>query len=304
MRLISRNAGFGYTLTTTKAPLASAGTVTSTTLVDNIIDTYSYEWFETNAAGTISSTTGDYDLTLSGLIPVGTAYYMLRTTSNGCSIDSDVIQITGPTAIGLQISAPLCDDEIQAVASGGTGSYQYQLYTRTGKLLVQNDSGLFVHGMGGIEGPVTISGGMRFQVGVTDTNGCTFDNPNDATIEVIMPNQLFIDSSTILATNPGCAGNDGSITLNNGGTTITGGSAGLTGDYSNYDFEWTGPGGVVGNTQFIWTFWGDYFVTVTDKTCSDLSAVSELIEYLQYLRLLQLRQLLIIQHWLIVLMDI
>ena len=47
---------------------------------------YSYEWFETDAAGNITATTSDTDLTLGNLSISGTKYYILRTTSNGCEM--------------------------------------------------------------------------------------------------------------------------------------------------------------------------------------------------------------------------
>ena len=55
MRLISKNAGFGFNLSVSKAPLASPGTITNTTIVANQTNTYSYEWFQTDAAGNLTS---------------------------------------------------------------------------------------------------------------------------------------------------------------------------------------------------------------------------------------------------------
>ena len=110
--------------------------MTSATIVANQTNTYSYEWFETDAAGNITATTSDTDLTLGNLSVSGTKYYILRTTSNGCSIDSPVVQITGPTAVTLNVKDQhmLTTEIIDVTASGGSPDYIYQIYNNNGLL--------------------------------------------------------------------------------------------------------------------------------------------------------------------------
>ena len=131
MRLIAKNAGFGFTLTASKAPGGSPGTVSVTTITQNQSSSYSYEWFQTDAAGNITATTSDTDLTLGNLSISGTKYYILRTTSNGCEIDSPVVSITEPTAVNLTVDA-ICSTEIDVTATGGSAPYVYQIYNEKG----------------------------------------------------------------------------------------------------------------------------------------------------------------------------
>ena len=52
MRLIAKNAGFGFIMLA-KAPGGSPGTVSVTTITQNQSSSYSYEWFETDGAETL-----------------------------------------------------------------------------------------------------------------------------------------------------------------------------------------------------------------------------------------------------------
>ena len=232
MRLISKNAGFGFNLSVSKAPLASPGTITNATIVANQTNTYSYEWFQTDAAGNLTSPLPiDNDLTLGNLSVSGTKYYILRTTSNGCSIDSPVVQITGPTAVTLAVDS-VCSTAIDVTASGGSPviapNYIYQIYSNNGVLLAESDetSGpyTFENGDPGVSGPLTISGGNVYQIGVKDSNQCTNGYPANVLVDVTTPSSLTIDETQIDVQQADCNGN-GSITIDSPGFTITGGSA-------------------------------------------------------------------------------
>ena len=278
MRLISKNAGFGFNLSVSKAPLASPGTITSATIVANQSNTYSYEWFETDAAGTISSTANDFDLTLDNLQVSGTKYYMLRTTSNGCSIESPPITIVGPTPVLLSVGPLVCSTEIQATASGGSPGYIYQIYNNNGLLLAESPevagSYIFEDGDSGVAGStLTISGGNVYQIGVKDDEQCTFGYPANNLITVTTPAQLNIDETTIDVQQADCNGN-GSITIDDGGFTVSN-FDGTVVDYSDLQFRWDGS---TGNTFFGENVAsappGDYTLTVTNLDCPDLTATS------------------------------
>ena len=284
MRLISKNAGFGFNLTVSKAPLASPGTITSATIIANQTNTYSYEWFVTDAAGNITGTTSDTDLTLGNLSVSGTKYYILRTISNGCSIDSPVVQITGPTAVTLTVDT-ICSTEIDVTASGGSPDYIYQIYNNNGLLLAESGatagSHTFRDGDSGVAGStLSISAGNVYQIGVKDTNQCTFGYPANNLITVTTPSLLIIDETQIDVQQADCNGN-GSITIDSPGFTITGGSAGNTGDYSNFTFLWQGSTGNTYSTPSVASAPpGDYTLTVTDDLCPDLTATSGIIRIL------------------------
>ena len=110
----------------------------------------------------------------------------------------------------------------------------------------------FSNGDSGVGGStLSIAAGSRYQVGVKDNKQCTFGYPAVNKIDVTTPSTLTISDTTILAVDPSCGQNDGSITLNDGGFTITGGSTNNTGDYTNLTFGWTSSNGNSYNTQDI-----------------------------------------------------
>ena len=239
----------GYTVSSTLQPGATPGTVSITTTVANQSLTYGYYWRHTNSAGVPLSTLDvtnpttyvDTGLTLNLNNVTGIEYYLLTTVSNNCEADSPFVTITAPGALALTISS-ICDREIIANGSGGTGQLTYIIYNSSGTEIGRSNptfgTHTFSHGdannlPGG--GSINITPGFQYQIGINDQNGCSL-NGNDSTVQVNTPEALVIDETTINVTNPGCNSNDEIIQLDNGGFTITGGSAGNTGDYSNLTF--------------------------------------------------------------------
>ena len=124
--LIAKTSGIGFTVTSSKQPAASPGTITITTPVANQSLTYGYYWRQTDAIGTPVSTLDTSDpttyvdtgLTLNLTSVTGSEYYMLTTVSNNCQADSPFVTITAPDPLALSITT-ICDTEITANGSGG-----------------------------------------------------------------------------------------------------------------------------------------------------------------------------------------
>ena len=135
--LIAKTSGIGFTITGTKQPGVSPGTITITTPIPNQSLTYGYYWRQTNSIGTPVSTLDTTDpttyigtgltLNLNGVI--GTEYYMLTTVSNNCQADAPFVTITAPSPLSLSVDT-ICDTEIQVTATGGTGQYTYIFYDK------------------------------------------------------------------------------------------------------------------------------------------------------------------------------
>jgi len=286
--LIAKTSGIGFTITGTKQPGASPGTITISTPIPNQSLTYGYYWRQTNSIGTpvttldISDPTTyvDTGLTLNLNSVTGSEYYMLTTVSNNCQADAPFVTITAPDPLALTITS-ICDTEIVASGSGGTGQLTYILYNSNGTEIGRSPATFGAHTFsdgdnnnlpGG--GTINITPGFQYQIGINDANGCSL-NGNDSTVQINTPIALAIDETKITVTDPGCGANDGSIQLDTGGFTITGGSAGNTGDYSNLTFLWTRSGGGTFNTQDIFNLTpGDYTLTVTDNLCNTLFVIS------------------------------
>ncbi|MFL2598628.1 MAG: PKD domain-containing protein, partial [Flavobacteriaceae bacterium] len=286
--LIAKTSGIGFTLSGTKQPGASPGTITIANPVPNQSLTYGYYWRQTNSIGTPVTTLDitdpntyvDTGLTLNLSSVTGSEYYMLTTVSNNCQADAPFVTITAPDPLALTITT-ICDTEITANGSGGTGQLTYILYNSGGTEIGRSPATFGSHTFsdgdannipGG--GTVNITPGFQYQIGIKDANNCSL-NGNDSTVQINTPLALVIDQNKITVTPPGCAGNDGSIQLDTGGFTITGGSAGNTGDYSNLTFLWTRSGGGTFNTQDIFGLSpADYTLTVTDNLCNTLFITS------------------------------
>ena len=137
--LIAKTSGIGFTVTGSKQPLASPGTISIATPIPNQSLTYGYYWRQTDAIGTpvttldISDPTTyvDTGLTLNLNSVTGSEYYMLTTVSNNCQADSPFVTITAPNPLALSIQT-ICDTEITANGSGGTGQLSYILYNSGG----------------------------------------------------------------------------------------------------------------------------------------------------------------------------
>jgi len=286
--LIAKTSGIGFTTSGTKQPGASPGTITISTPIPNQSLTYEYYWRQTNSIGTPVTTLDTADpttyvdtgLTLNLNSVTGSEYYMLTTVSNNCQADAPFVTITAPDPLALSITT-ICDTEITANGSGGTGQLTYILYNSGGTEIGRSPAIFGSHTFsdgdannipGG--GTINITPGFQYQIGINDANACSI-NGNDSTVQINTPLALVIDENKITVTPPSCAGNDGSIQLDTGGFTITGGSAGNTGDYSNLTFLWTKSGGGTFNTQDIFGLSpADYTLTVTDNLCNTLFITS------------------------------
>ena len=286
--LIAKTSGIAFTTSGTKQPGASPGTITISTPIPNQSLTYEYYWRQTNSIGTPVTTLDTADpttyvdtgLTLNLNSVTGSEYYMLTTVSNNCQADAPFVTITAPDPLALSITT-ICDTEITANGSGGTGQLTYILYNSGGTEIGRSPAIFGSHTFsdgdannipGG--GTINITPGFQYQIGINDANACSI-NGNDSTVQINTPLALVIDENKITVTPPSCAGNDGSIQLDTGGFTITGGSAGNTGDYSNLTFLWTKSGGGTFNTQDIFGLSpADYTLTVTDNLCNTLFITS------------------------------
>ena len=285
--LIAINSGIGFSLSSSKLPLASPGTITLSTLVPNQSLTYEYFWMQSDINGAKSTldpsdptTYVGTGLTLERNVS-GTEYFYLRTLSNGCETDSPIVSLTEPTALGIT-AVTICDREIEVLGSGGTGNYTYRLYDKNNNLRAVSPSQ--ANGVGhtfrnndsnGLGGNILIEGGETYRIGIIDANQCTYQGTNEK-VEVQTPNEIFIDENRFDITPAGCSADNGSIVIN--GAAITGGSAGNTGDYLNITFQWNKIGGGFSNNgQSIYDLApGDYVLTVTDNLCNTLTATSDI----------------------------
>ena len=137
--LIAKTSGIGFTITSSKQPLASPGLITLATPIPNQSLTYGYYWRQTNSIGTPVSTLDTSDpttyvdtgLTLNLNSVTGSEYYLLTTVSNNCQADSPFVTITAPDPLALSITS-ICDTEIVASGSGGTGQLTYIIYNSSG----------------------------------------------------------------------------------------------------------------------------------------------------------------------------
>ena len=208
--LIAKTSGIGFTVTSSKQPAASPGTITITTPVANQSLTYGYYWRQTDAIGTPVSTLDTSDpttyvdtgLTLNLTSVTGSEYYMLTTVSNNCQADSPFVTITAPDPLALSITT-ICDTEITANGSGGTGQLTYILYNSGGTEIGRSPATFGSHTFsdgdannlpGG--GSISIDPGFRYNIGINDANGCSL-NGNDSTVQVNTPIALAIDETTI-----------------------------------------------------------------------------------------------------------
>ena len=186
--LIAKTSGIGFTVTSSKQPAASPGTITITTPVANQSLTYGYYWRQTDAIGTPVSTLDTSDpttyvdtgLTLNLNSVTGSEYYMLTTVSNNCQADSPFVTITAPDPLALSITT-ICDTEITANGSGGTGQLTYILYNSGGTEIGRSPATFGSHTFsdgdannlpGG--GSISIDPGFRYNIGINDANGLFF----------------------------------------------------------------------------------------------------------------------------------
>lgn len=275
--VLSGLAGGSYTVTvtdnngctaTTNVSITSAGGATvSITSQTNVLcfggttgdatatsvgGTSPYDYIWVNASGTLQTATNiTVPNTLSGLA-AGT-YTVTVTDNNGCVSDTTVtitqpataasVATTGTTPAGCGLS----NGDATALASGGTGPYDYVWTGLSGTLQTTNNSSVADNLTGLSAGTYTVT--------ITDNNGCT------ASTTATVTNSGGATTSITAQTNVLCFG----------GTTGSA-TAATAGGSSPYDYVWTGASGTlqtatnitVPNT-LIGLGAGTYTVTVTDN---------------------------------------
>lgn len=172
---------------------------------------YDYEVFDslgTSVTGIINANTSTNPITVSGMSAGPYSVVITETESPFCSVTSNVI-ISSPvevlSLIATETSNVTCDNSqgtITAIASGGWGTYEYEL---TGDATVAFSS----------NGTFTDLSAGNYTVNVRDAEGC-IASVNVILIEPSPINATFNPSTTVLS----CFGDqNASITVNN----ITGG---------------------------------------------------------------------------------
>ncbi len=232
---------------------------------------YTYDATNTTTATVVSGggdTTTDpvAGLNIPGLEAGNIVVTVTATNTPFCDVDSNVVAITQPPVINItanQIRDESCnpgdDALIEAVASGGTGTLEYQLEDAVGGILVAFGSDPRF-GDFGLDGGVAPAG-IDYVVRVRDTRGCEQTD----TINIQPPVPLVLNP--IAPTTLDCSDSeDGVITA-----TATGGQG-----VGTYFFSLTLPDGSVsarvnnGTDTFQWIDLkpGNYIVTVSDNlTC-------------------------------------
>lgn len=191
---------------------------------------YNYSW--SNGANTA---------TISSLAPG--SYYVTVTDLNGCQSTSSLL-ITQPQRLSFSQASPdpvtcagLCNGEVTASASGGTGAYQY-LWT-PGNFSSPNVSGLCAG---------------AYSIRITDQNGCF----RDTTVFINEPQNL---SLTVSSTGSNCGQANGSAAA-----VVSGGTPGYTYSWSTTPSQNTATAS--GLTP------GSYTITVKDNNnCSSTASV-------------------------------
>jgi hypothetical protein len=136
---------------------------------------YNYQWSRI-PAGSGLSPTGP----LASALAAGT-YVARITDAKGC-LQSDTAMVGQPTALGAQLLIrPLCSDatggRVGITAGGGSSPYQYSI---DGGVHYQADSGFSDLAAGG------------YTVGVTDSHGCTWNQPITITTNPLIPSVNFL----------------------------------------------------------------------------------------------------------------
>jgi gliding motility-associated-like protein len=211
---------------------------------------YDYSW--SNASGALQTTMNINGAdTLSGLA-AGT-YSVSVTDNNGC-VSLTSVTITEPTsAVSVAITGStntacgLSNGDATALASGGSGPYDYVWTGASGTLLTTNNIST--------SNTITTLAAGSYTVTITDNNGCT-------TFTTVSISSTGGATVTTTQTDVLCFGGlTGSITA-----TAAGGA-------SPYDYVWTGTAGtlqttnnIVGSDVLNGLGAGTYTVTVTDNS--------------------------------------
>ncbi len=233
--------------------------------VNGYSGSYTYEVFDTGSTsvfGVVNADTSTNPLTVTGMVAGSFTVVITETDTPFCSATSTVV-IASPTQaldlIATETSNVSCDDgqgTISAVASGGWGTYQYEL---TGDATVAfSDNGTFTG----------LSAGT-YTVNVMDAGGCT--DSVDITLTAPLPiSATFTPSASSLS----CFGDqNGSITVTN----VTGGQ-GVDYIYTlNTILPTPSTSGPQSSNSFENLGAGTYSVSISDGNACETTSVEIII---------------------------
>lgn len=204
-------------------------------------------------------------------LPNGTYYVEVTDNHTGCERKSDFITIQAPT-FHLDFSSlditrniqcnPANDAEVIATATGGWGTYEFQLVNMTTTLVEQAFDANNVFG--------GLVSGVTYQVTIRDGNGC--DNVVQ-TIQIPTITDITVDTNPTVV-QPSCFNIfDGSITI-----TATGGQGSAHYQYVLTNLDTGIATAPQANNTFDNLPEGDYTVTVSDGLgCEDVTPIISLI---------------------------
>ena len=233
--------------------------------VNGYSGTYDYEVFDSLGAsvtGIVNANTSTNPLTVSGMSAGSFSVVITETESPFCSVTSNVI-ISSPAEVlsllASETSNVTCDNSqgtITAIASGGWGTYEYEL---TGDATVAYSS----------NGTFTDLAAGNYTVNVRDTEGC-IASVNVVLIEPTPIDATFTPSTTLLS----CFGDqNATITINN----ITGGQ-GIEFLFTlNTILPTASTSGPQTSNVFSDLAAGTYSVTITDSLECTLTSVEIVI---------------------------
>ena len=204
------------TMASTSCTGSADGSITTT--MDGGVAPYSIQWSGPNGFTSIDA---DIDQLIAG------PYTISITDANGCTANSS-IQIAEPMPLSITVSSATynggfnirCHGESSASIStgitGGTPPYAALWTLPNGSTSADVDQ-------------IDLPAG-EYELLVTDANGCT----TTGTVVLTEPSPLSVIATASdmgFGVNVGCAGNDGSISLQ------------VSGGTSDYAYDWTGPNG-------------------------------------------------------------
>lgn len=233
--------------------------------VNGYSGSYTYEVFDssgTSVTGAVNANTSTNPLTVSGMSAGSYSVVITETENPFCSVTSSVI-ISSPnealTLIASETSNVTCDNSegtISAVASGGWGTYEYEL---TGDASVGYSA----------NGTFTDLSAGNYTVNVRDAEGCI------ASVDVVLVEPTPIDATFVPSTTllPCFGDQNASITVNN----VSGGQGTEYLYTLNTILPTVSSSGPQTSNVFSDLGAGTYTVTITDSLECTLTSVEIVI---------------------------